>query len=1529
MSAQEAVTLRRFFDVFPTLELKDSEREQFEDTDIERICATRRHDCIRVYVRSRRLIDKESVRRTEAQIKRQFFADDEARVRICERFTLSAQYTPQNLLEEYRDSILRELSDYDPLEYTIVKEGEFTFPERDKVVLRITDNLVSRTRAQDICRVLDKLINVRCGLSAEVSIDFLPPAPVSRAEAEAPVMYVERTAADGEGSSDTETTHAQPADSRKNDTAAMARARQERGRGHLRAGRNDKSDRQRHQTEPGAIYGSKIRDEAMPIAGLDEVMGVATVRGRVRNTDSRVFESGTGMFTFDLYDGTESVTVKLFAEPDVLDELKGKIKDGSCVKVKGTVTPDKFDQEPTISRVVGVVEIPDYREVREDTAEYKRVELHCHTNMSEMDAVSDVGSIIKQAYKWGMPGIAITDHGVVQALTEAGHVWESLYKGACQAAKEKGETPPDRQRFFKVIQGVEGYLVDDLREIVTGDISRDVDLRRDTFVVFDLETTGFSPVRNRIIEIGAVKVEGGEITDRFSTFVNPEKPIPPRITKVTSITDEMVMDAPTIETVLPRFMEFIGGAVLVGHNVSFDVGFIAENARLQGLNDSFTAIDTMGLSRVFFPNERKHTLDATAVRLGVSLEHHHRAVDDAECTAGIFLGFIPMLADRGAVTLKQINDLASYTPEMIRSQNLHPNHVIILAKNTTGRVNLYRLISESHINYFHRHPLIPKSLLMRHREGLIVGSACCQGELYGALVEGRSEEEIARIVRFYDYLEIQPVDNNRFMITSDKYENVNSEEDIRDINRQIVALGEQWGKPVVATCDAHFLDPEEEIYRRIILAGRKKGGENEEPCMLYVRTTDEMMKEFEYLGRDKAQEVVIDNTRDICAMCDSISPVRPDKCPPVIEHSDEMLKNICYTRAHEIYGDPLPGIVEERLERELSSIIKNGFAVMYIIAQKLVWKSMEDGYLVGSRGSVGSSFVAFTAGITEVNALPPHYVCPHCHYSDFDSEEVRAYAGRSGCDMPDRVCPVCGEKLYKDGFDIPFETFLGFKGDKEPDIDLNFSGEYQSKAHKYTEVIFGYGQTFRAGTISALAEKTAVGYVLHYMEDTGDRKRKAEVSRLSSALEGVRVGTGQHPGGIIVLPLGEDINTFTPVQHPANKDTPIITTHYDYHAIDHNLLKLDILGHDDPTMVRFLQDCTGIDPVKVPLDDPAVMSLFRDTSALGIEPDQIGGTLLGCLGLPEFGTDFAMQMVDEVEPTSLSHLIRIAGLAHGTDVWLGNIQKLIEEGTVTIDTAICNRDDIMLYLIQKGMDKSLSFKIMESVRKGKGLTPEMESAMLEAEVPDWFIWSCKKIKYMFPKAHATAYVMMAWRIAWFKVHEPAAFYAAWFSIRAKSFNYEHMCLGKEHLLSVMREYEQRGKELSNAEAAEYGDMRVAQELYERGLTFVPIDLFKASGRHCQVVDEEGTPMSAQDYQRAVAEGRRPTRIMPGLTAIEGLGEKVGDQIVEAAAAGPYLSREDFRDRSHCPQTIVDRIAQLGLLGDIPKSNQISLFDLMS
>ena len=1028
-----------------------------------------------------------------------------------------------------------------------------------------------------------------------------------------------------------------------------------------------------------------------------------------------------------------------------------------------------------------------------------------------------------------------------------------------------------------------------------------------SYVIFDLETTGFSPELNNIIEIGAVKVKDGKIIDRFSAFVNPKEPIPFRIEQLTGINDGMVINAPGIETVLPEFLDFSKDCVMVAHNADFDTSFIIKKAHLLGLKPEFTIVDTVSMARILLPQLNRFKLDTVAKALNISLENHHRAVDDAECTAYIFLKFAEMLKTMDVYDLDGLNNMADSKEERIMKLPTH--HAIIIALNEVGRVHLYELVSNSNIKYYHKQPRIPKSDFLKHREGLIIGSACEAGELYQAIIGGRSDEEIARLVEFYDYLEIQPIGNNEFMLESDKFAQT-TKEDLQEINRKIVKLGEQFNKMVVATCDVHFLDPQDEVYRRIIMAN-KGFDDADKQAPLYLRTTDEMLEEFKYLGSDKAYEVVVTNTNKIADMVENMFPVCPDKCPPVIENSDQILRDICYNTAHSMYGEELPEIVTNRLEKELNSIISNGFAVMYIIAQKLVWKSNEDGYLVGSRGSVGSSFVATMAGITEVNPLSPHYYCKKCHFYDFDSDEVKSYGGGSGCDMPDRKCPNCGEELTKAGFDIPFETFLGFKGNKEPDIDLNFSGEYQSKAHEYTEVIFGKGQTFRAGTIGTVAEKTAAGFVLKYCEKRDIKKRRCEVTRIAKGCTGVRRTTGQHPGGIIVLPIGHNINTFTPIQHPANDmTTKTVTTHFDYHSIDHNLLKLDILGHDDPTMIRMLEDLTGINAKDIPLDNKEVMSLFAGTDALLIKPEDIGGCQLGSLGIPEFGTDFVIQMLMDTKPKTFSDLVRISGLSHGTDVWLNNAQYYISTGDATISTAICTRDDIMIYLISKGLESEQSFTIMESVRKGKGLKPEWIEEMKKHDVPDWYIESCKKIKYMFPKAHAAAYVMMAYRIAYFKVFYPLAYYAAYFSIRAKAFDYAHMCMGRERLEYYIADFKKRKEtgELSNKEEDMLSDMHLVQEMYARGLEFAKIDLYKAAAHKFLIIDG---------------------KLMPAFSTIDGMGDKAAEMLVDAAANGRFLSKDDLRNRSKLSKTLIDTMTDLKIIDDLPQSDQISLFDLIS
>ncbi|SEA70611.1 DNA polymerase-3 subunit alpha [Oribacterium sp. KHPX15] len=1054
------------------------------------------------------------------------------------------------------------------------------------------------------------------------------------------------------------------------------------------------------------VYGRRFEGKAIPVSEIYGEMQSVIVEGRVFCYERRPIRNDKALLTFGITDLKDSIKVKLFITNKEIPAMEQYIRDGAFLRIKGSIVYDFYDKEICLQKITGIMTMPNNNPIRKDHSEKKRVELHCHTKKSALDGVSDVSDLIKQAYDWGMPALAITDHAVVQALTEG-------YQYICSYKNKHKDSDIDK---FKLILGVEGYLVDDY---------------------------------------------GNELNDKD----------------------------------------------------------------LEGL---------------------------------------------------------------GKDTIK----------------HLPSSHVVILARNETGRINLYKLISESHLNYFYRKPLIPKSLLANYRDGLIIGSACCAGELYKAILAGEDKVEIKKIVDFYDYLEIQPVSNNYFMIPDEKYTNIKSEDDLRSINMEIVRLGEIYGKPVVATSDAHYLNPEDGILREVILTVK---GMDEEPAPLYLRTTDEMLSEFKYLGEDKAREVVIENTNHIADLCEHISPVRPDKCPPVIKNSDETLRNVCYEKIHSLYGDMLPTIVEDRLEKELNSIIGNGYASLYAIARKLVEKSVQKGYLVGSRGSVGSSFAAFASGITEVNPLPPHYLCPKCKYSDFLSEDVAMVKGGSGYDLPDKICPVCGTPLRKDGFDIPFEIFLGFDGDKEPDIDLNFSGRIQSTIHKYTEEIFGKGNCFKAGTISSLGPKTAYGYVKKYLEIKGISKRSIEIQRLVDGFEGVKNGTGQHPGGIVILPKGENIYSFTPLQYPANdSNSYFITTHFDYHSIDHNLLKLDLLGHDDPTMLRFLNDITGVNSIDVPFNDDRVMALFKGTDVLDITPDQIGGTKVGTIGLPEFGTDFAMSMILDAKPQMFSDLVRLAGLSHGTDVWLGNAKDLIYSGITTLRSCICCRDDIMTYLIEKGIDKSTSFRIMESVRKGKGLSGQMETAMKEAGIPEWYMDSCRKIKYMFPKAHAAAYVMMACRIAYFKIYYPQAFYAAWFSIRANSLNYEKMFCGHDVLEEHLAEYRSK-KYLTASESDEYTALRVAEEMYARNIEIAPIDLKMAHPSNFTIVGE---------------------RVMPSFSSICGLGEKAGEMIVNELRIRPFSSISDFKKRTKCSQMVIDTLLRLGLLKDLPNPKQLSIFDFM-
>ena len=1230
----------------------------------------------------------------------------------------------------------------------------------------------------------------------------------------------------------------------------------------------------------GILFGKEFTGTPVKIVDTKIPGESVIVKGNIFNIEPREIKGEKYIVSFDITDKSDSTTVKFFVKRSVFDnELKDKIKKDAYLRVQGEVQFDKYAKEINImAKAIMTAQAPP---PRMDTAEEKRVELHLHTQMSSMDGVTPVKTYIKRAIEWGHKAIAITDHGVVQAFPDA------------MNAADKSD--------LKVIYGVEAYLIDVLGNAVFSPRGQNLD---DTYVVFDIETTGLSKEKEMITEIGAVKVADGKIIDRFSTFVNPQRPISAEITKLTGITDDMVKDAPTIENILPEFLKFCEDTVLVAHNASFDTGFIRIAAERAGLGElHHTIVDTLELARALLPELNKHKLDIVCEHLGVTLNGHHRAVNDAEATAEVFIKFLDMLAEKKIFTLDEINVLASRT---VNYKKLRAYHAIILVKNYTGLRNLYELVSMAHIDYFFRRPRIPKSKFMQMREGLILGSACEAGELYRALLDGEPKQRIEELVHFYDYLEIQPLGNNKFMIDSPRVENIHSMEDIKNMNRKIVELGETYGKPVVATCDVHFIDPDDAAYRKIIMAAEGFPDADNQPP-LYFRTTDEMLEEFDYLGEEKAREVVITNTNLIADQIEKIKPIPDETFPPKIEGADEQLRQICMDKAHSIYGDPLPPLVQERLETELNSIISNGYAVLYIIAQKLVWKSVADGYLVGSRGSVGSSFAANMAGITEVNSLPPHYVCPNCKYSDFDSDLVKSYAMEeaSGCDMPDMNCPKCGTLMHKDGHDIPFQTFLGFEGDKEPDIDLNFSGEYQQTAHAYTEELFGVGHVFKAGTIGTLADKTAYGFVKKYFDEREITAHNAEITRLMNGCTGVKRTTGQHPGGLMVVPSDHNIYEFCPIQRPANDvNSTVTTTHFDYHSISGRLLKLDLLGHDDPTVIRMLYDLTGVNPQTVPLGDPATMSLFESPEALGVTAEDIGCET-GTLGIPEFGTKFVRGMLLDTKPKTFADLLRISGLSHGTDVWLGNAQTLIENGTITLKETISTRDSIMIYLINKGVDKKKSFKIMEKVRKGKGLTDEDIADMKAADVPDWYIESCQKIKYMFPKAHAAAYVMMAFRIAYFKINYPEAYYATYFTVRAcDDFDYSCMCKGMDVAKAAMREIHAKGMEATAKDKAKMTVLELIVEFYARGFKFLPIDLYKSDSRKF-IVTEEG--------------------LIPPFNSLQGLGTNAAQSIVDGRAAGEFHTIEELKERTSLGRSLIDLLKENGVLNGIPETNQLSLF----
>ena len=1512
------VEAKLFFEVFPELNMDKELSSLFEDTMIEKVVMKQAERQLIISLLSKHLISRPKIVQVEDIICGHLFRGRGYKVIIDDRYELSSQYNTRTLTEVYKDSILYDVEKISHVGYRLLKRAEWYYSD-DIITLAMEDSKLSKSHSIGIKKYLEETYKKRFGMDIKVGFDYTESdkemlrraneqkmkleieAILSNVHEDADLTLdgksVDKKKLVGEGKKDAPAEKKAPAqDEKPKETFAARRKKYT-------------------SNDPDVFYGRDCEGELVKISTLVDGIGEVCIHGQLIKMEEKVLRNGKTLFICNITDFEDTIAFKIFASEDDVPVYKDELKEGSFYRLKGVPLYDTFSKELNIASVRGIKHIPDFRVPRVDTSLEKRVELHMHTVMSEMDSVVDIEKIVKRANDWGHPAIAITDHGVAQAFPIAAHA-----KGMKDG--------------FKLIFGCEGYFVDDLKNLVINPKGQALNTE---YIVFDIETTGLSQKKNKIIEIGAVKVKDGEEIDRFSEFINPEEPIPYSIEQLTSITDEMVMHAPTVDVILPKFLEFCGDDIVVAHNAAFDTGFIKKNAKDLGMKFDNTIMDTMTLSHVLLPELGKFTLDRVCKALNVKNEHHHRAVDDANATAKIFVKLYEMLVERGVKTVEDVNELGSASDDTIKKGRTY--HGIILAKNEIGRVNLYRLISEAHVRYFNRRPRMPMSMINKYREGLILGSACEAGELFRAVVDDAPDEEIARLVNFFDYLEIQPIGNNEFMTR--KKENPCTVEDLQNYNKRIVELGRLFNKPVVATCDVHFLDPEDSIYRAIIM--KSKGFEdavNQPP--LYFRTTEEMLAEFEYLGSEKAREVVITNTNLIADMVEYMDPVRPDKAPPIIENSDETLTNICYEKAHKIYGPDLPEVVVERLERELHSIISNGFAVMYIIAQKLVWDSNDHGYLVGSRGSVGSSFVATMAGITEVNPLSAHYICPECHFVDFDSELVKSYSGMSGCDMPDRDCPRCGHPLIKEGHDIPFETFLGFKGDKEPDIDLNFSGEYQSCAHAYTEVLFGKGKAFRAGTVTTVADKTAYGYVYNYFKDLakdearaeatamGDltqkeiekyvdekaivTKRSCEMERLAIGCTGVKRSTGQHPGGMIVLPRHEEIYSFTPIQKPANDmTTDVVTSHFEYHSIDHNLLKLDILGHDDPTMIRRLEDLTGLDATTIRLDDPDVMALFHGTESLHITPEDINGIPLGSMGVPEFGTDFAMQMLIDANPQNFSDLVRIAGLAHGTDVWLGNAQELIKSGQCTISTAICCRDDIMVYLIHMGLESGTAFQIMENVRKGnvaKGKCAKWEEwkeDMKAHGVPDWYIWSCQKIKYMFPKAHAAAYVMMAWRIAYFKVNYPLQYYAAFFSIRASAFSYEMMCFGKEKVLYHINMIQSIDKNKRTAKDEDkLKDLKLVLEMYARGFEFMPIDIYVADDIRFQVIDG---------------------KIMPSLASIEGMGEKAAKQLKDAAGKGKFISKEDLQAHSKIGKSAIDKLSELGILDGMPDTNQLT-FDFV-
>ena len=1214
----------------------------------------------------------------------------------------------------------------------------------------------------------------------------------------------------------------------------------------------------------------KIDFDSIPVSLISELTndsGVVNIKGKIVNVDKRELKNGSFLISLIITDSTDSIMCKYFCPNGFDDE---GIENGNYIQIAGNVEYDDYEKELIVK--IQDLQLTTEEIKRMDNANEKRVELHLHTGMSSMDGINSFKEYAKKARQWGHKAIAITDHGVVQGYPEA-----------MDCADDN----------FKVIYGMEGYLVNDTVSIVQNCQNVNLD---SVFVVFDIETTGLNPKNDNIIEIGAVKISNRKVIDSFSTFVHIDKKLPGKIIELTSITDDMLQGQPEIDEALPAFLDFAKECVLVAHNAKFDLGFIKENTKVLSIeNYNPPVLDTLELSKALIKDVKNHRLNTLTKKLGINLINHHRAVDDANATGQLLIILLNKLSEREIYDVSKLNDILMEDIDIVKQPSYHIN---ILVTNYIGLKNLYSLVSDSHINNFYKKPRLLKSNLNQLREGLLLGTACESGELFSAFLEGKSDEKIEEIADYYDFYEIQPLDNNMFLVNNERLRSV---EELKIINKKIVELGERKGKTVVATGDVHFLEPEDEIFRRILMSGQ--GYEDaEEQAPLYFKTTDEMLDDFSYLGEEKAYEVVVTNTNLIADLIEPILPIPNGTFPPIMEGSDNELKNICFSKAKSIYGEKLPEIVESRLNRELNSIIGNGYSVMYMIAQKLVKKSNEDGYLVGSRGSVGSSFAATMAGITEVNPLVPHYVCNKCKYSEFI--EDGSYG--SGFDLPNKLCPNCGTLLVKDGHDIPFEVFLGFEGDKEPDIDLNFAGEEQGICMKYTEELFGEGKVFRAGTISTIADKTAYGFVKNYFEERGITKRKAEIERLIQGCLGIKRTSGQHPGGVMIVPKDKDIHDFTPVQYPANNEkSGTITTHFDYHSISGRILKLDLLGHDTPSIIRMLEDLTGLESKDIPMDDPSTMAIFNSPEILGISLDEINCST-GTLAIPEFGTSFVRQMIKDTKPKSFSDLVRISGLSHGTDVWINNAQDIIKKGYAKIGGVISTRDDIMTYLIQMGVEKKTAFDIMERVRKGKGLRKEDEEAMKAQNVPQWYIDSCNTIKYMFPKAHAVAYVTMSVKIAYYKVHYPEAFYATYFTTKVDDFDADIVMKGQNHILNTIKSFEEKGNDKTAKEKNLITVLEVAYEMYKRGFKFTKVDLYKSDDRKF-LLTEDG--------------------ILPPLMGLQGLGANAAANIKAEREISEFISIEDIINRAKVSKTVIEVLEKHGCLKNMDETNQISIFNV--